>query len=70
MPTAEQTSSERLAFNKSNLVRRRPTTGSRIGLVVRFTNNVSVSLVFDVRQPTLLRNAAMHAVANSVSLVE
>ena len=39
-------------------------------LVVRFTNNVSVSLVFDVRQPTLLRNAAMHAVANSVSLVE
>jgi hypothetical protein len=41
-----------------------------VNLVVRFTNNVSVSLVFDVRQPTLLRNAAMHAVANSVSLVE
>ena len=39
-------------------------------LVVRFTNNVTVSLVFDVRQRMLLKNAAMHALANSVSLVE
>jgi len=39
-------------------------------LVVRFTINVAVSLVFDVRQPRLLKNAAMRALANSVSLVE
>jgi hypothetical protein len=43
------------------------TSGS---LVVRFTNNVTVSLDFDVRQPRLLKNAAMHALANPVSLVE
>ena len=41
-----------------------------LGLVVRFTNNVVVFMVFDVKQRTLLKNAAPHALANSVSLVE
>ncbi len=41
-----------------------------LSLVVRFTNNVVVSLVFDVRQRKLLRSAATPALANSASLVE
>ena len=39
-------------------------------LVVRFTNNVVVTLAFGVRQPKLLKSAATHVLANPASLVE